>query len=66
MDHDRARTQEMRGAEQQGDMMERRNALFGDRRVILVDGLADIEIQGLGKTDAAIAFGLGNLLGETT
>ena len=49
---DRERAEQMGGAEQQRNMVERGDALFGDGRFVFILGLADVEEQRLGKADA--------------
>jgi hypothetical protein len=65
VEKDADRAKQMRGAKQQRDMVERRDALGGDDRFVLILGLANVEIERFGETDARPGVRLANLFGES-
>jgi hypothetical protein len=58
--------QQVKDAEQEGDVVDAGDALFGDHGVVLVLRLTHVEEQGLADSDASLAAVVRNLGGEST
>ena len=65
MDEQGDGAEEMGGAEQHGDVVERRDALLGDRGFVFIVGLADVEQKRLGEADARVGIRPRNALDKT-